>query len=284
MSSSVPKGVLASTFAQMSPPTPAPTPTAGPPVKVAARTIPTLAQILTTDEQVLKRALEIDSIVAERSQPLSIDIYRSEPGRFSLTWYADRSFHGNQYSPNEFETGPVWVVTIRGNLKLHLPGPRSGEYDSVSYIIAQRTGSFLGWHTGPPLLTPIPSVAQALVTLTPFPGTPDAMTASSCTQNASGLSLRVRQWPGSSSVPGAAGPIHTFYVEGVGFIPGEKLTVIIKGRVRAPGTMGSTTETVLADSTFATSVGVAVPQPNMPFDFFVIHRRGVACVTVTTTQ
>ncbi len=115
-------------------------------------------------------------------------------------------------------------------------------------------------------------------------GTPGALSALSCTRNPDGLSFRVSQQPGKNIVPGAAGPLYSFFVEGTGFVPGETVTVVIKGRVIAPGTMGSTSETVHMDSTFATTVGGAVIQPNMPFDFYVLHRRGVACVAVTVEQ
>ena len=117
---------------------------------------------------------------------------------------------------------------------------------------------------------------------------PTALTSSSCTQNPSGLSISISQQAGKNlplpTSSNVTGPIHSFYVQGTGFTPGEKVTVVIKGRVTAPGTMGSTDETVEKDSTFATTLAVAVSQPNMPFDLFVIHRRGIACASLTAVQ
>lgn len=282
------EGAVAGTFAQMSPPTPAPTRTPGPPPRITPIPIPTLTQPLNTEEQVLKRALEIDAGAVAWSQPWSLDTPRLEPGRISIKGYPDRSFEGNQYSSPWLESGPVWVVTIKGNVRLNLPGGPgpviNTTYDGVTYIIAQKTGSFLGWRSGMPIIQP---TTKASLPQPPSVGTPDALaslTTAACTQNPSSLSVRVSQQPGKSSIPGAAGPVYSFLIEGTGFTPGEKVSIVIKGRVTVPGSMGTTTETVLADSTFATSVGVAVTQPNMPVDFFVVHRRGVACVTVTAVQ
>ncbi len=280
--------VVAGTFSQMSPPTPAPTRTPGPPPRITPISIPTLTQPLNTEEQVLKRALEIDAGAVAWSQPWSLDTPRLEPGRISIKGYPDRSFEGNQYSSPWLESGPVWVVTIKGNVRLNLPGGLgpviNTTYDGVTYIIAQKTGSFLGWRSGMPIIQP---TTKAPLPQPPSVGTPDALaslTTAACTQNPSGLSVRVSQQPGKSSIPGAAGPIYSFLVEGTGFAPGEKVSIVIKGRVTVPGSMGTTTETVLADSTFATSIGAAVTQPNMPFDFFIVHGRGVACVSVITVQ
>ncbi len=281
------QGAVAGTFAQMPPPTPAPPPTPGPPVGITPEPIPTLAQPL-TEEGALRRALEIDSHVAIwRSKPWSIDTPRLEPGRITINWYSDRTYDGSSYAPDA-ETGPVWVVTIKGNVRLLLVGegfdPRLIR-DGVTYTIAQNTGDLLGVRTGLPTSDQpfLPKTATPAYQV-PSAGTPAALTSSSCTQNPSGLSFRVTQQPWKTSIPGLLGPTHSFYVEGTGFIPGEKVTVVIKGRVTAPGTIGSTAETVGTDSTFATSVAAAVSQPKMPFDLFVIHRRGVACVTVIAEQ
>jgi hypothetical protein len=284
------QGAVAATFDQTIPPapTPAPTATPGPPIGITPRPRLMLAQPLDTEEQVLTHALAIDSRTALwRSKPWSIDTPRLEPGRVTVKWYSGRSYDGTVYGPGA-ETGPVWVVTIAGDVRLILPGegfdPRM-VYDGVTYTIAQRTGDLLGVHTGIPSInqpfvpTPVTSTYQL-----PSAGTPAALTSSSCTQNPSGLSFRVTQQPGTISLPGASGPVHLFYVEGTGFVPGEKVTVVIKGRVTAPGTIGSTEEIVGQDSTFATSIGAAVLQANMPFDLFVIHRRGVACASLIAVQ
>ena len=280
--------VMAGNFAQQLPPTPAPTRTPGPPVRITPKPIPTLTQTLDTEAQVLARALEIDSGAARWEKPWSLGTSRLEPGRITVAWHPDRSFEGGNYPPEFFETGPVWTVTIHGNVSLDLPGGfgsnANTRYDGITYIIAQKTGDFLGWQTGLPIIHQASATPSAPVSQPPAVNTATALTGSSCTQNPSGLSFRVTQQPGKTSLPGASGPVHLFYVEGTGFIPGEKVTVIIKGRVTAPGTIGSTDETVGTDSTFATTVGAAVNQSNMPFDLFVIHRRGVACANLIAVQ
>ncbi len=280
------ENVAAFTFAQMPPPTPAPTRTPGPPVRTTPEPIPTLAQPL-TEEQALREALEIDSQVAIwRSKPWSIDTPRLEPGRVTTKLYSDRSYDGTSYGPDA-ENGPVWVVTINGEVRLLLPGEYDHRviHDGVTYEISQKTGHWWGVHWGPPSSNQpfLPKMATPSYQL-PSAGTPAALSSSSCTQNPSGLSFRVSQQPWKTSIPGLPGPTRSFYVEGTGFIPGEKVTVVIKARITAPGTIGSTAETVRTDSTFATSVAAAVSQPKMPFDLFVIHRRGVACVSIIAEQ
>jgi len=280
--------VVAATFAQMSPPTPAPTRTPGPPVGITPKAYAPLAQPL-TEEGALRRALEIESqVVIWRSKPWSMDSPRVEPGRVSVKWYLDRTYNGSSYAPDA-EIGPVWVVTVKGDVRLLLLGMASNldlvVHDGVTYTIAQKTGDLLRVQAGPPTSDQpfLPKTATPAYQL-PSGGTPAALTASSCTQNPSGLSFRVTQQPGKNQIPGAAGLIHSFYVEGTGFTPGEKVTIVIKGRVTAAGTIGSTNETVGKDSTFATTVAAAVSQPNMSFDVFVIHRRGIACVNLVAVQ
>ncbi len=136
-----------------------------------------------------------------------------------------------------------------------------------------------------PLIKMHPPTPQLRTTPLPSGGTPGALTSSSCTENPAGLSFRVSQRPSQMPPPQTGlGPVHLFYVEGTGFIPGERVNVVIKARVTGPATIATTAETVWPDSTFATSVGAAVSQPNMPFDLFVVHRRGVACVSIIAEQ
>ncbi len=278
--------VAAFTFAQMSPPTPAPptparTRAPGPPVGIAPRPIPTLARPLDTEEQVLRQVLEYDARAAVWRKPWSLDTPGLEPGRISIKWHSDRSYDGSSYGPNDVR-GPVWVVTIKGEVRLY-PHP-DAVYDGVTYVIDQNTGFVLRMTAGVPTqTTPLPTP--------PMPTTqsgsgvnPVALTSSSCTQNPSGLSFRVSQQPWKAIIPEVPGPIRSFSVEGTGFIPGERVNVVIKARVTGPATIASTAETVWPDSTFATSVGAAVSQPNMPFDLFVVHRRGVACVSIIAEQ
>lgn len=280
--------VMAGNFAQQPPPTPAPTRTPGSPVRITPKPIPTLTQTLDTETQVLVKALEIDSGAARWEKPWSLDTSRLEPGRITVAWHPDRSFEGSYYPPEFFETGPVWTVTIQGNVSLDLPGGfgsnANTRYDSITYIIAQKTGNFLGWRTGPPIIHQASATPSTLMSQPPVISTATTLTGSSCTQNPSGLSFRVTQQPGKNTLPGAAGPMHTFSVEGTGFTPGEKVTIVIKGRVTAAGTIGSTDETVGKDSNFATTIAAAVSQPSTPFDVFVIHKRGVACVNLVAVQ
>lgn len=269
------------------PPTVAPPPTPGSPVPITPKPIPTLAEPL-TEEGALKKALDVDSRTARwRAKPWSLDTLRLEPGRVTVEWYSDRSYD-NPSNPPDPETGPVWVVTIRGDVQLFLIGRGVDSrmiHESVTYILAQKTGLLLGMRAGPPAKDQpfIPKTATPYYQPTAAT-TPDALSSSSCTQNPEGLAFQATQQPGRSIIPGAAGPVISFLVRGTGFIPGERVTLVIKGRVQAPGTMGGTTETVSPDSTFATSIGAAVVQPNVPFDLYVIHRRGVACITVTPSE
>src|SRR5574341_1123050 len=268
------ENVAAFSFAQIPPPTPAPTRTPGPPAPIGPRPIPTLAQPL-TEEGALRKALENDSRIAVWREPWSLDTVRSEPGRITIRWYPDRTVAGTQYALDEFESGPVWAVTIRGNVRLY--GRQFEEYEGVTFIIAQKTGNFLGWRSGPLISgqspPPLPVTLSPQIPTTPLPsgGTPRALTSSSCTQNPPGLSFSVSQQPGKAIIPEVPGPIRSFYVEGTGFIPGERVNVVIKARITGPATMASTAETVWTDSTFATSIGAALSQPKMPFDLYVIH-------------
>src|SRR5574341_1689136 len=137
------ENVAAGTFAQMPPPTPAPTRTPGPPVYTTPEPIPTLAQPL-TEEGALRKALEIDSRTAIwRDKPWSIDTPRLEPGRVTVKWKSN---------DDDAETGPVWIVTIKGEVRLRLYLGQGhddrGIFDGVTYYIAQKTGVFLGVSTG----------------------------------------------------------------------------------------------------------------------------------------
>jgi len=265
--------------------TPARTRTPGPPVGISPFPYPTLSQHLDTEGLALTRALSIDSNTAIwRSTPWSLDTLLSEPGRIIIKWYSDRTYDGSSYAPDA-ETGPVWVITIKGDARFKLLGigfdPRK-VYNEVTYIIGQNTGDLLGVRLGPPNSSqPFLPTATIPVFQLPPAGTPVALTSAACTQNASGLSLRVTQQPGKSNIPGAGGPIYSFLVEGKGFTLGERVVVVIQGRATVPGSIGNTVETVGTDSTFATSIGAAVTQPNTPIDLFIVHRRGIACATVT---
>jgi hypothetical protein len=131
-------------------------------------------------------------------------------------------------------------------------------------------------HLPPPPPPSRPTVASTVV--------PGPLASLTCTQNPAGLTLQVTEQPSKISSPPGLGAMRSFYIEGKGFVPGELVTVNIKGRPTAQGNQGSTSETVLADSTFATTVVAVVSQTKMPLDVFVVHRRGIACTTVTANQ
>lgn len=125
----------------------APTATAGAPAAEQPEVYPTLAQPLDTEDQALQRALYWDSKVASRDQVLSATLLRSQPGRVTIEWYADRDYDGSDYGPGA-ERGPIWVVTINGSVRVDFPGSRGDvAVGSVTYVIAQRTGDLLGIKT-----------------------------------------------------------------------------------------------------------------------------------------
>lgn len=124
------------------PPTPAPPPTPGPHPTIQLFNGPYLAQPLTKQEAVAL-AYHYDQRIAVWDSPWSLQDFQQKSRRIRVKWYADRGFDGSRYGVG-VETGPVWVMTITGRVKVNVPGLSGTTLDGVSYIIAQRTGNFLG--------------------------------------------------------------------------------------------------------------------------------------------
>lgn len=132
-------------------PTPAPTATPGLPTNSWNQSYPQLAQPLQTKEQVLDQVLYYDSKTAVWEQPWSLQTLTTEPSRITIEWHSDRSYDGNYYGPGT-ETGPVWVVTIKGKGRATLPSMRADPnfaYGYIAYTIAQKTGDLLKVSPGP---------------------------------------------------------------------------------------------------------------------------------------
>jgi hypothetical protein len=138
--------------AVMAPPIPtaAPPPTAGAALPEPEGVYPPLAEPVTR-AQAIKYALAIDSQWAVRTEPLSLDTLTSRPELVTAVWHSDRSYDGFEYAPSA-ERGPVWVVTLKGPVRVTMVGMREdGPHlsDGVTYTIAQRTGHLLSIVPGP---------------------------------------------------------------------------------------------------------------------------------------
>lgn len=133
--------------AQGAAPTLAPAPTAGPPPPLPTAFWPVLDQPL-TKEQAVVRALEIDEHFALWQDPWSQDTFSSQPDRITIEWHSNRDYDGDKYGPGA-EMGPVWVITIKGPVKLRMAHPEEGQHDGLVYTIAQNSGSLLRWSAGP---------------------------------------------------------------------------------------------------------------------------------------
>jgi hypothetical protein len=140
-------------------PTPAPTATPGAPPPIPT-SIP-LAHPLTTKEQALARAIEVDAHTAVWDTPWSADTLTSDPGRISLEAFKSRTEESaaagskEWYAPEiEADAGAVWRITVKGNVHVHMlgmdPNINNQVYDGVIYVISQRTGQLLKVEAGLP--------------------------------------------------------------------------------------------------------------------------------------
>lgn len=131
-------------------PTAAPPPTAGAPLPEPDGMYPSLAQPVTQD-QAVEYAVAIDSQWAVRTEPLTLEAVKSQPGLATVVWYSDRSYDGFEYGSSA-ERGPVWVITLKGLVRVNVVGMREDGpplTDGVTYTIAQRTGHLLAIVPGP---------------------------------------------------------------------------------------------------------------------------------------
>jgi hypothetical protein len=133
-------------------PTPAPSPTPGLAVSNIDQTYPELTQPLQTKEQVLEFLQQTFSQSAGSpiwDHPWTPSSLQTEPGRITVEWHADRSYDGSYFGPGA-ETGPVWVVTIKGKVRINEDN-YSTAFDGITYTIGQKTGHVLQVSTGLPI-------------------------------------------------------------------------------------------------------------------------------------
>lgn len=128
-------------------PTPAPTATPGPPPPQVIEPQPTLVHPLETPEQVLGILYEYDTRVAEWIDPWCVGTLHSEPDRIRLVLYpSEAAFNGSKRHPAKLDPGPVWVVTIKGEVYYSVPCmacTSTPHAYGLRYIIAKYTGSIL---------------------------------------------------------------------------------------------------------------------------------------------
>lgn len=103
-------------------PTPAPPPTAGPPQPVVALISPTLEHPLSSKKQVLRQLLEFDTGFADWRDPWCVETLRLDPGRIKFKQYpSEQAYTGVKQPPAYRDLGPIWVVTIKGEVEYSMP-------------------------------------------------------------------------------------------------------------------------------------------------------------------
>ena len=123
------------------PPTPAPTRTAGPPPPVKNFDGPFLKEPLKKKDAV-NIAHEFDRQHAIWDSPWQAKDL-GEGNRIDVQWYPDRNYDGTHHYGPSAENGPVWVITIKGRVRLSDMNDNR-TYERVTYIIGQNTGHVLG--------------------------------------------------------------------------------------------------------------------------------------------
>ncbi len=104
-----------------------------------------------------------DEVWAVWEKPWTTSSLTLEPMRFLIEKFASRTAesvaHGldAQFAPElDKDAGEVWSITIKGNVHVMLslsdPNIHNRVYDSVTYVISQRTGQLLAIRTGQPKL------------------------------------------------------------------------------------------------------------------------------------
>ncbi len=124
--------------AQRAAPTPAPTATPGAPRPIVP-SWPTLERPLTKQEA-LQKAFQYDQGNVWQ-EPWSLDTLVSDPARITVEWYPDQTYDGTRLDEYSYR-GPVWVITIKGNVDL-VEDRSNRTYKQVTYRIAQLTGDLL---------------------------------------------------------------------------------------------------------------------------------------------
>lgn len=74
-------------------------------------------------------------------------------------------------------------------------------------------------------------------------------------------------------------------LNGIGFIPGEKVTIRITGQGIEHGvTIESQNNPIKADGSFSSKDALPLDDPSMDWEVHVVHQRGVACLGFHTER
>lgn len=130
-------------------PTAAPTATPGAPVENSAALDTDVRASLDSQESVVAALAAFEPDIASWERPWSKDTFQAEPDRIRIEWHADRSYDGAYFGPGA-ETGPVWVIAIKGRVRL-LEDNYATVYDGVTYTLGQKTGHLLQISSGLPV-------------------------------------------------------------------------------------------------------------------------------------
>ncbi len=103
-----------------------------------------------------------------------------------------------------------------------------------------------------------------------------------CTRNLSDISIQI--------VPGARSEkrssfFQSIQVEGMGFAPKEKLYIVVEGHGQSQGERTEFFDIKTdSDGVFTVDDSLPLDEPNMQWQVYVVHQRGVACASFTTGQ
>lgn len=132
--------------AGLPPPTPAPSPTAGPRPEIKKFEGPTLDKPLTR-KQAVQIAYEFDKKNAVWEQPWSVADLDKRPARIRVEHSKTRNINGEKMGPIG-ENGPMWIITIKGQVKWNGFNGNGRIHDGMVYQISQNTGNILGYRIG----------------------------------------------------------------------------------------------------------------------------------------
>jgi len=125
----------------------APSPSAGSSPDLAFPTPKPLPDPLATPGQALSWLRRYDT--ATWDQAWSLETLTLQPSRITISLFASWSATGDgQFAPGADDAiGPVWKITIRGNVHPHgltaANQQSAGTYSGMTYLIAQRSGIML---------------------------------------------------------------------------------------------------------------------------------------------
>ena len=132
--------------AGLPPPTQAPPPTSGAPPEIKQFNGPYLEKPLTR-KQALQIAYDFDQKNTIWDKPWSLGDFNSESERITVELFKTRNINGEKAGPKS-ENGPLWVVTVRGNVRWHGFNGNDALHDGMVYQIAQDSGNILGFNIG----------------------------------------------------------------------------------------------------------------------------------------